>query len=90
MKKIIFFVTLLLFLFSAILISYAATYYEIESAVNDEKFVINGELFEAKTYCLGWDEGDRVIFVEGSPLGVCVSATLYNMDRREKCEVWCE
>jgi hypothetical protein len=28
--------------------------YEIEAAVNDEKFIINGESFEAKTYCLGW------------------------------------
>jgi hypothetical protein len=31
----------------------AATSYEIEAAGNDEKFVINGEVFEAKTYCLG-------------------------------------
>ena len=68
----------------------AATSYEIEAAGNDEKFVINGEVFEAKTYCLGWDEGDRVIFLEGSPNGACASAKLYNLDRKETCEVWCE
>jgi len=82
---------LALLLLSAIPLSiYAATTYEIEAAVNDEKFIINGELFEAKTYCLGWGEGQRVIFIDGSPLGACASATLYNLDREEKCEVWCE
>ena len=70
--------------------AFSATAYEIESAVNDEKFVINGELFEAKTYCLGWEEGQRVIFIEGSALGACATAELYNLDREEKCEVWCE
>ncbi len=68
----------------------AATSYEIEAAVNDEKFIINGEVFEAKTYCLGWDEGERVIFLEGSPNGACASAELYNLNRKEACEVWCE
>jgi len=67
----------------------AATVYEIEAASNDEKFVIDGEVYEAKTYCIGWDEGDQVIFLDGTP-GVCVSATLYNTRRRQKCEVWCE
>ena len=80
-----------LLLLSAISITaYAATAYEIEAAVNDEKFIINGELFEAKTYCLGWDEGQRVLFIEGSALGACATATLYNLDREEKCEAWCE
>lgn len=68
----------------------AATSYEIEAAGNDEKFVINGEVFEAQTYCLGWDEGDRVIFLEGSPYGACASAKLYNLNRKETCDVWCE
>lgn len=69
---------------------YAATSYQIEAAANDEKFIINGEEFKAKTYCLGWDEGQQVIFIDGSSLGACVSATLYNLNREEKCEVWCE
>ena len=68
----------------------AATSYEIEAAGNDEKFVINGEVYEAKTYCLGWDEGDRVIFLEGSPFGACASAKLFNINKKETCEVWCE
>lgn len=64
--------------------------YLIEVAHNDELFIINGEKYEAKTYCLGWDEGDEVIFLEGSALGVCVSAKFLNVDRKEVCEVWCE
>ncbi len=68
---------------------YGLTAYEIEAAGNDEKFVIDGDLYVAQSYCLGWDEGDRVIFIDGTP-GVCVTATLYNMDREEKCDVWCE
>jgi len=68
----------------------AASSYEIEAAGNDENFIINGEVFEAKTYCLGWDEGDKVIFLEGSPNGACASAKLYNLNRKDTCEVWCE
>ncbi len=64
--------------------------YEIEVAHNDELFIINGEKFEAQTYCLGWEEGDEVLFLEGSPLGACASAELLNLRTREKCDVWCE
>jgi hypothetical protein len=68
----------------------AATTYEIQAAVNDELFVINGEKFQAKTYCLGWDEGEEVIFIDGRASGICVSAELFNVDREETCRVWCE
>lgn len=64
--------------------------YLIEVAHNDELFIINGEKYEAKTYCLGWNEGEEIIFLEGSALGVCVSAKLLNVGRQEVCEVWCE
>jgi hypothetical protein len=64
--------------------------YEIEVAHNDELFVINGEKFEAQTYCLGWEEGDEIIFLDGSPYGACASATLLNLRTGEKCDVWCE
>lgn len=80
--------TMLLLAFSST--GLTATSYEIEAAVNDEKFIINGEMFEAKTYCMGWDEGAQVIFLEGSAMGACASAELYNLDRKEKCGVWCE
>lgn len=63
--------------------------YRIQFANNDELFIINDEVFTAKTYCLGWDRGDAVIFVEGDPNGVCVDAELYSLTREEKCEVWC-
>ena len=64
--------------------------YLIEVAHNDDLFIINGEKYEAQTYCLGWDEGEEVLFIEGSPYGACASAKLYNLDRRESCDVWCE
>jgi len=69
---------------------FSANVYEIEAAVDDNKYIINDELFGAKTYCMNWDEGQRVIFMEGSPHGACATAALYNLDREEKCEVWCE
>ena len=64
--------------------------YVIEVTHNDEFFIINGEKFEAQTYCLGWEEGDHVLFLDGSPDGACASATLLNLRLREKCDVWCE
>ena len=64
--------------------------YRIEAADNDETFLINGEVFAARTYCLGWYEGDEVAFLDGSPYGACASATLYNVSRSESCAVWCE
>lgn len=67
-----------------------ANSYEIESSHNDEVFIINGEKFEAMTYCFHMDEGDEVVFLDGSPSGACATATLLNLRTREKCEVWCE
>lgn len=64
--------------------------YLIEVAHNDELFIINGEKYKAKTYCLGWEKGEQVIFLEGSALGACSSAKLLNVERRSVCEVWCE
>jgi hypothetical protein len=64
--------------------------YQIEVAHNDELFIINGEKFEAQTYCLGWEAGDEVIFLEGSPFGACATAKLFNLRTRETCDVWCD
>lgn len=68
----------------------AATEYEIEVSHNDEFFIINGEKYEAKTYCFNMEEGDPVIFLEGSPYGACASASIFNLRTKEVCEVWCE
>ena len=68
----------------------AATSHVIDVSHNDELFVINGEKFEAKTYCFNIEEGDRVIFIEGSPFGACTSAVLLNIRTRNTCKVWCE
>jgi len=64
--------------------------YYIEIDYDDELFVINGEKFEAKTYCLGWQAGQIVKFISGSPYGTCLSAVLYNVNLKNTCEVWCE
>jgi hypothetical protein len=68
----------------------ALTTFEIETSNNDDVFIINGEKFEAKTYCFNMEEGDQVIFLEGSPYGACASASLLNLRTKQKCEVWCE
>lgn len=68
----------------------AAEIYEIQAAVNDETIVINNEVFKARTYCLGWGEGDKVLFLAGSAFGACATAELFNLDRKSKCAVWCE
>ncbi len=70
--------------------SQAQDAYLIEYAHNDELFVINGEKFEAQTYCLGWEQGESVIFIEGNAFGACASAELFNLNRKESCSVWCE
>ncbi len=70
--------------------SRGAREYSVELSHNDELFVINGEKFEAKTYCFNVEKGDRVIFSEGGPNGVCTSAEFVNLRTNRKCAVWCE
>ncbi len=64
--------------------------YAIQASSNDETFVINGEIFKAKTYCFGMEKGDKVTFISGSPSGACVSAEILNMRTGKTCRVWCE
>jgi len=64
--------------------------YVVEAAVDDETFVINGSVFKAKTFCFGFRKGDRVQFLEGSPLGACASAKILNLRAEKTCDVWCE
>jgi hypothetical protein len=64
--------------------------YPIEAAVNDETFIINGEVFKAQTYCFNVNRGDRVKFIEGSAFGACASAKFLNMRTGDICSVWCE
>ena len=70
--------------------AYAATEYEIEVSHDDELFIINGEKYEAQTYCFNMEEGDKVIFIKGSALGVCASAEILNLRTKNICKVWCE
>ncbi|MBU2060187.1 MAG: hypothetical protein KKB38_20950 [Gammaproteobacteria bacterium] len=71
-------------------VAFAYSQYYIEASVNDETFIINGEVFEAKTYCFNMQEGDPVVFLDGSPNGCCVSAELLNLRTGNRCRVWCE
>lgn len=64
--------------------------YVIQASSNDETFVINGEVFKAKTYCFNMEKGDKVMFLSGSPNGACVSAELLNLRTDRVCRVWCE
>jgi len=64
--------------------------YYIELSDNDELFIINGEKFKAQTYCFNMQEGDGIIFIEGSPFGACATAKLFNVRSKNKCAVWCE
>jgi aspartate 1-decarboxylase len=61
-----------------------------EVSHNDELFIINGERYEAQTYCFNMEEGDKVIFLEGSAYGACATATLLNLRTKNECRVWCE
>lgn len=64
--------------------------YLIQASSNDEIFVINGEVFKAKTYCFGMEKGDKVVFVSGSASGACSSAEILNLRTSKVCRVWCE
>lgn len=64
--------------------------YVVELSHNDELFVINGSRYEARTYCFDIQEGDRVIFTEGSAFGACVSAEFVNLRTSKTCKVWCD
>ena len=87
MKKFLFsFLVCFLLVSSAV----AATYYIVETEYNDELYIINGEKYEAQTYCYNINEGDRVIFLEGDPYGGCSTAVIYDLDTKQKCELWCE
>lgn len=68
----------------------AASTYEIEAINNmEDKLVINSEVFEAQTYCYGFDEGDNVIFIEGNADAVCASAEIFNTKNKNTCRLWC-
>lgn len=64
--------------------------YVVEISHNDEFFMINREKFSARTYCFDVEEGDTVIFIEGSAYGACASAEFLNLRTKEVCEVWCD
>ncbi len=67
-----------------------ASRYLLEVSANDDVFVINGERFQAQTYCFDMREGDPIVFLKGSPLGACASAELLNTRNGRSCKVWCE
>ena len=68
----------------------AASTYEIERAKNNREFVIDGKRFEALTSCSGFEQGDRVRFVEGNAEGDCKTAKIMNIRNGVQCELWCK
>ena len=90
-SHIIFMVALVSFL--TLVMAYetsAVDSYVVEVAHNDEMFIINGEKFEAMSYCFNMQEGDSVVFLNGSPLGACATAELLNLRTKDVCSVFCE
>ena len=81
-------ITLATILFSTTL--YAANSHMVDKSINDEIFIINDETYEAKSYCFNVEEGDQVVFIEGSAYGACATAEFINLRTRQRCEVWCE
>ena len=68
------------------------TQHYIQTSHNDEIFIINDEIFEAQTYCFNMEEGDPVIFLDGSSasMGICVLTKILNRRTNQVCSVWCE
>ena len=64
--------------------------YEVQASSDDETFIINGEVFKAKTYCFGISKGDEVVFIEGNANGACASAAFVVFRSSRECAVWCE
>ncbi len=62
----------------------------IELAHNDQTFIIDDEVYKAQGICSGWLPGQRVTFAAGNTPGMCVNATLLNIDTFETCDVWCK
>lgn len=62
----------------------------IQATANDKTFIINGEVFKAKTYCFNVNRGDKVLFTSGSASGACVSAEFIVTRTGKSCSVWCE
>ena len=60
----------------------------IESIHDDDVFIINGNEYEAKTYCFDMKRGDSVIFIESRP-DLCTSAHIFNLRTQRVCNVWC-
>jgi|SRR5215813_4071595 len=64
--------------------------YVIQASAKDEWFVINNNKYQAKTYCFGFNKGNRVKFIQGSPYGACATAIILNLQNDTTCDVWCE
>jgi len=64
--------------------------HEIEVSHKDKIFIINGDKYEAKTSCFDFEKGDKVVFLNGRPLGVCVSTELLNLRNDRVCRIWCQ
>lgn len=54
-----------------------------------ERFLINGQIFEAISPCSKVYKGDKVVFVEGDPNGNCALAKFIDAKTKEHCEVFC-
>ncbi len=61
----------------------------IQASSDDQTFLVDGCVFEAKIYCFDVREGDKVIFVSRSSVA-CVSTEFVILRTGKTCEVWCK
>lgn len=64
--------------------------HRLQAMVDSNMAIINDNVYDAMTACFLWLAGDMVEFIEGSALGSCVTARIYNITRDETCDFWCE
>ena len=53
-------------------------------------FVINGNVYRLAGKCEGWEDGDRVVFADGSTAATCGAVQVTNIDRDSTCALQCE
>ena len=63
---------------------------DIQIAHKNKLFIINGSKYEAYTSCFDFEMGDKVIFLDGTPRGQCLTTQLLNIRTDRTCKIWCQ
>ena len=63
---------------------------DIQIAHKNKLFIINNSKYEAYTSCFDFERGDKVVFLDGTPHGKCLTTQILNLRTDRTCKVWCE